>query len=516
VIRDWLSGDPAGPQPPGERTFGRNSQWKHLYNADVISMPDKWEYPWYAAWDLAFHCVALALVDPDFAKEQLVLMVREWYMHPNGQIPAYEWAFGDVNPPVHAWATLRVYEIDKQKHGGTGDPDFLERVFHKLLLNFTWWVNRKDAEGQNVFQGGFLGLDNIGVFDRSATLPTGGHIEQSDGTSWMAMYSLDLLAIALELATEDPTYEDVASKFWEHFVYIARAMNHIGDDGLSLWNQEDGFFYDVLHLPNGERWPLRVRSMVGLIPLYAIRTLDSDLLDRMPAFKRRMEWFIRNRPDLTENLACMHTEGMKSRRQFSVVNREQLQRILELMLDEHEFLSEHGIRAVSKYHQRNPYVLRLNKGEHSVQYEPGESTTGLFGGNSNWRGPIWFPVNYLLVESLRRFAGYYGPTMQVECPTGSGHMMTLEEVADHVSQRLVSVFKKDASGRRPVHGDRGRWSDPHWRDLIQFHEYFHGDSGAGIGASHQTGWTALVANMIHEISRPAVRERADNAAAAAD
>jgi hypothetical protein len=512
VIKDWLKGDGNFPPPPEGRKSGRNSQWKHLYNADIISMPDKWEYPWYAAWDLAFHCVALALVDPDFAKEQLVLMLREWYMHPNGQIPAYEWAFGDVNPPVHAWATYRVYEIDKALNGGQGDRDFLQRVFHKLLLNFTWWVNRKDAEGQNVFQGGFLGLDNIGVFDRSATLPTGGHIEQSDGTSWMAMYSLDLLAIALELAAEDPTYEDVASKFWEHFVYIARAMNHMGDDGLSLWNQEDGFFYDVLHLPSGERWPLRMRSMVGLIPLYAVRMMDSDLLDRMPAFKRRMEWFIDNRPDLTENLACMRTPGMKERRQFSVVTRQQLERILELMLDEHEFLSHYGIRAVSKYHERHPYVLNVNGSEHRVHYEPGESSSGLFGGNSNWRGPIWFPVNYLLVESLRRFHNYYGDEFKAECPTGSGHWMTLREIADEVSRRLVSVFRSDESGRRPVHGRHPKWSDPHWRGLIQFHEYFHGDSGAGIGASHQTGWTAVVANLIQEISQSAARERKQLAA----
>jgi glycogen debranching enzyme len=501
VVRDWLAGDPAEPVPPETRKSGRNHAWGHIYNADIISMPDKWEYPWYAAWDLAFHCVALALVDPDYAKAQLVLMLREWYMHPNGQIPAYEWAFGDVNPPVHAWATYQVYLIDKAKNGGAGDTQFLERVFHKLLLNFTWWVNRKDPEGMNVFQGGFLGLDNIGVFDRSSMLPTGGHIEQSDGTSWMAMYSLDLLAISLELAAGDATYQDVASKFWEHFIYIARAMNNRGDDGLCLWNQEDGFFYDVLHLPDGSRVPLRVRSMVGLIPLYAVQIMEPELLDSMPGFKMRLEWFIENRKDLTENMACMKTAGNKERRLFSIADREQLQRILEVMLDENEFLSPHGIRALSRYHKEHPYMLDVAGVNHQVDYEPGESTTGLFGGNSNWRGPVWFPVNYLLVQALRRFHAYYHDTLRVECPTGSGQMMNLDEVADEISRRLVSTFRRDAQGRRPVFGANEKFqSDPHWRDYVPFHEYFHGDTGAGVGASHQTGWTALVAKMIDELS----------------
>jgi hypothetical protein len=500
VVRDWLQGDPSQPTPPRERKNGRNSAWHHIYNEDIISMPDKWEYPWYAAWDLAFHCVSLALVDPDFAKEQLVLMLREWYMHPNGQIPAYEWAFGDVNPPVHAWAAYQVYLIDKQKNGGHGDTQFLQRVFHKLMLNFTWWVNRKDVEGMNVFQGGFLGLDNIGVFDRSAVLPTGGHIEQSDGTSWMAMYSLDMLAIALELAAGDPTYEDVASKFWEHFIYIARAMNHLGEDGLSLWNREDGFFYDVLHLPDGGRLPLRVRSMVGLIPLYAVQTMQPELLESMPAFKRRLEWFISNRPDLTENMACMRAPGNRERRLFSVADREQLQRILRAMLDEREFLSPFGIRALSQYHRDHPYELEVGGGRHSVHYEPGESGTGLFGGNSNWRGPIWFPVNYLLVQALRRFYEYYGDTLQVECPTGSGRLMNLNEVANEITHRLVRTFQRGQDGRRPVFGANEKFqSDPHWRDYVPFHEYFHGDTGAGVGASHQTGWTALVAKMIDEL-----------------
>jgi hypothetical protein len=497
-IRQWLAGDPAMPSPPSERKLGRNYAWPHLYNEDIISMPDKWEYPWYAAWDLAFHCVALAHVDPDFAKEQLLLMLREWYMHPNGQLPAYEWAFGDVNPPVHAWAALAVYEIDKKQKGGDGDVRFLERVFHKLFLNFNWWVNRKDAEGQNVFQGGFLGLDNIGVFDRSAVLPSGGHIEQSDGTSWMAMYCLDMLGIAFELArhelvSHDRVYGDMASKFWEHFVYIARAMNHIGEDGLSLWNEEDGFFYDVLHLPDNTHVPLRVRSLVGLIPLYAVRTLEPELLDSMPGFKRRLEWFIGNRPDLIENMACMKTPGMKERRLFAIPDRRQLERMVGVMLDEAEFLSLYGIRSISQYHRGNPYVLDLGGQRHEVRYDPGEGTTRLFGGNSNWRGPVWMPVNFLLVESLRRFHEFYGDSLTVECPAGSGQRMNLSQVADELSRRLVSIFQRDGEGKRPVYGGLKKFqNDPHWRDYIQFYEYFHGDSGAGVGASHQTGWTALV------------------------
>jgi hypothetical protein len=501
VVREWLAGDPAEPVPPEERKNGRNHAWGHVYNTDIISMPDKWEYPWFAAWDLAFHCVALALVDPQFAKDQLGLMLREWYMHPNGQIPAYEWALGDVNPPVHAWATHQVYLIDKAKNGGVGDLQFLERVFHKLLLNFTWWVNRKDPEGMNIFQGGFLGLDNIGVFDRSMELPTGGHMEQSDGTSWMAMYSLDMLAIALELAARDAVYQDVASKFWEHFIYIARAMNNMGEDGLCLWDEKDGFFYDVLHLPAGSREPLRVRSMVGLIPLYAVQTMEPDLLESMPEFKLRLEWFIDNRPDLTANMACMETAGHKRRRLFSIVDRKQLQRILEVMLHEDEFFSPHGIRALSRYHKQHPYILDVAGMNHEVDYEPAESTTGLFGGNSNWRGPVWFPVNFLLVQALRRFHEYYHDGFRVECPTGSGHMMNLDEVADELSRRLVSTFLRDAQGRRPVFGANEKFqSDPLWRDYVPFHEYFHGDTGAGVGASHQTGWTALVAKMIDELS----------------
>ncbi len=498
VIEQWLDGDPAAPKPPAERVHGRNHEWKHLHNADVISMPDKWEYPWYAAWDLAFHCVPLALVDSEFAKDQLILMLREWYMHPNGQLPAYEWAFGDVNPPVHAWAAWRVYKIEKKRRG-VGDTVFLKRVFQKLLLNFTWWVNRKDADGMNIFQGGFLGLDNIGVFDRSAPLPTGGHIAQSDGTSWMAMYALNLLAIAMELAKEDPSYEDVASKFWEHFLYIAHAMNNRGDDEVKLWDEQDGFFYDVLHLPQGKPFPMKVRSMVGLIPLFAVETLEPELLDRLPDFKRRMEWFIQNRSDLTANVACMRTPGNAERRLLSIVSQDQLRSVLRFMLDENEFLSQYGIRAISRFHNDHPYMLQVNGTQHRVDYEPAESSTGLFGGNSNWRGPIWFPLNYLLVESLQKFHHYFGEDFKVECPVGSGQMLTLWEVAGEISKRLSHIFLKDADQRRPVFGAAAKFQiDPNWRDLIPFHEYFHGDDGSGVGASHQTGWTGLVAKLLQQ------------------
>jgi Mannosylglycerate hydrolase MGH1-like glycoside hydrolase domain len=496
-INWWLKGDPSGPNAPRERLNGRNHEWRHLYNADVISMPDKWEYPWYAAWDLAFHCVALAIVDADFAKEQLLLMTREWYMHPNGQLPAYEWAFGDVNPPVHAWAAWRVYKVEKKRRG-EGDRKFLERIFQKLLLNFTWWVNRKDAEGRNVFQGGFLGLDNIGVFDRSAPLPTGGHIEQSDGTSWMGMYCLNMLAIALELARENSAYEDVASKFFEHFVYICDAMNNLGGENIALWDAKDGFYYDVLHMSDGRRFPLKVRSMVGLIPLFAVETLDPTVIDGLPGFKRRMQWFIENRPKLGENIEIESTdEG--PRRFLSLVNRHRLKSVLGYMLDESEFLSPYGVRAISRYHLDHPYTLPINGMEYRVDYEPAESSTGLFGGNSNWRGPIWFPVNYLLIESLQKFHFFLGDNYKIECPTGSGHSANLWEIAGEISQRLTRIFLQDANGRRAVFGGTEKFqSDPHWRDLIPFHEYFHGDNGAGIGASHQTGWTALVAKLIQQ------------------
>ena len=499
VVEQWLEGDPAMPKPPESRRQGRNHEWKHLYNSDVISMPDKWEYPWYAAWDLAFHCIPLALIDSEFAKEQLILMLREWYMHPNGQIPAYEWAFGDVNPPVHAWAALRVYQIERKRRDGVGDRKFLERIFHKLLLNFTWWVNRKDAEGMNIFEGGFLGLDNIGIFDRSRPLPTGGRLAQSDGTSWMAMYSLNMLAIALELAAEDDTYEDVASKFWEHFLFIANAMNNLGDDGISLWDEEDGFYYDVLHMKGAGNMPLKLHSMVGLIPLFAVATIEPEVLDRLPNFKKRMYWFIENRPDLIGNVSCMRTPGEGERRLLSVAYRDRLEKVLKRMLDENEFLSPHGIRALSRFHKDNPYVLKVNGDEHRVDYEPAESTSGLFGGNSNWRGPIWMPCNYLLIESLQRFHYYYGDDLKVECPTGSGVLMNLWEVSQELSRRLSHIFLRDDDGMRPVFGENEKLQiDPHFRDHLLFFEYFHGDNGSGIGASHQTGWTGLVAKLLQQ------------------
>ncbi len=495
-VRRWLEGDPTEPTPPPTRWQGRNHAWGHLYNEDVVSMPDKWEYPWYAAWDLAFHCLPLAMVDPEFAKAQLILFLREWYMHPNGQIPAYEWAFGDVNPPVHAWAVWRVYKIDRRV-SGVADRPFLERAFHKLLLNFTWWVNRKDARGNNVFEGGFLGLDNIGVFDRSAPLPGGGHLEQSDGTSWMAMYCLNMLAIALELSAENRAYEDVASKFFEHFVYIARAMNALGD-GLTLWDEADGFYYDVLHMP-GDARQLKVRSMVGLIPLFAVETLEPEIVDRLPGFRRRMQWFIDNRPEFRGHVTTTVGAGGRERRLLSIVQRPQLLRVLGYMLDREEFLSPHGIRALSRWHREHPYVLAVDGTEHRVDYEPGESTTGLFGGNSNWRGPIWFPVNYLLIESLQKFHHFYGDDLKVECPTGSSRLLNLWDVATELSRGLTRLFLRGHNGRRPIYGDCARFQqDPHWRDLILFSECFHGDEGRGIGASHQTGWTGLVAKLIEQ------------------
>ncbi|MBV8637833.1 MAG: glucosidase [Candidatus Eremiobacteraeota bacterium] len=497
VVRDWLEGDLLTPPPPQERCSGRNREWTHLYTDDVLSMPDKWEYPWFAAWDLAFHVIPLATIDPDFAKRQLILLTREWFMHPNGQIPAYEWAFGDVNPPVHAWAAYRVFKIEK-KLRGEGDYLFLERVFQKLLMNFTWWVNRKDQAGNNVFQGGFLGLDNIGVFDRSATLPTGGHLNQSDGTSWMGVYALNMLAIALELAQRDPSYEDIASKFYEHFLYIADAMNSTeGEREHGLWNEDDGFYYDVLSLPDGEQIPIKVRSMVGLIPLMAVEILEPDVLERLPEFTRRMEWFIKNRPDLRENVACMETEGIGARRLLAIAGPSKLHRILQKMLDESEFFSPHGIRSVSRYHADRPYVLRFDGVEYGIDYEPATSTTGLFGGNSNWRGPIWFPLNFLLVEALQKFHHYFGDEYKVECPTGSGRSLDLWQVATELSHRLMSIFARDERGQRPVFGAHDVFAnDEHWQAYVPFHEYFDGDNGAGVGASHQTGWTGVVAKLI--------------------
>jgi hypothetical protein len=511
-IPQWLDGDPACPPAPASRTSGRNGEWSHLNNADVISMPDKWEYPWFAAWDLAFHCVPLAMVDPEFAKSQLVLLTREWYMHPNGQLPAYEWAFGDVNPPVHAWATWRVYEIERDKNGGRGDRLFLERVFHKLLLNFTWWVNRKDLQGRNIFQGGFLGLDNIGVFDRSQPLPTGGHINQADGTSWMAMYSLNLMRIALELSVENAAYQDLATKFFEHFLHIAAAMTRMGGSGVDLWDPEDEFFYDVLCLPNGSATRLKVRSMVGLIPLFAVEVLDADLLSRVPEFAQRLEWFLRYRPDLASLVSRWNEPGRGNSHLLSLLRGHRMKRLLKRMLDETEFLSPYGVRALSRHHLDHPYVFNAQGTDFVVRYTPAEGDSGLFGGNSNWRGPIWMPVNYLLIESLRRFHGYYGDDFKVECPTGSGQYVTITEVADELSSRLTRLLLRSESGERPAMSSHPLFSqDEHFRDHLLFHEYFHGDSGRGVGASHQTGWTGLIAALL--VPAAAARSSAEPAPA---
>jgi hypothetical protein len=500
-VMAWLNGDPGLPPPPKERENARNSHWKHVSAADVLSMPDTWEYPWFAAWDLAFHMIPFAQIDPDFAKHQLLLMCREWYMHPNGQMPAYEWKFEDVNPPVHAWAALRLYQIERKAKGlpstEPGDVNFLERIFHKLLLNFTWWVNRKDQTGNNIFEGGFLGLDNIGIFDRSAPLPTGGYIEQSDGTAWMAMYCLEMLAIALELTRVDPTYEDVALKFAEHFVYIAHALTDIGADSVEMWDEEDGFFYDVLHLPNGASHRLKVHSMVGLIPLFAVESLSSEVLARVPDFFKRFNWFLTNKPHLARNVAHLDEQMMEKRALFSILTPERLRRVLRRVLDPEEFLSPYGIRSLSRYHKNHPLVLHANGSEYRVDYTPAESTNRMFGGNSNWRGPLWFPMNYLLIEALQRYDYVYGEDFTVEFPTGSGEYHTLGHVARDLSKRLTRLFLRDENGRRPIYGATETFqTDPHWRDHLLFHEYFHGDNGAGLGANHQTGWTALVAKLI--------------------
>ncbi len=503
-IPEWLDGDPAQPRPPSERWTGRNAHWRHLNAADVMSMPDSWEYPWFAAWDLAFHCVPLAQIDAEFAKNQLILLTREWFMHPAGQLPAYEWALDDVNPPVHAWAARRVYQIDARING-RADRAFLERIFHKLLLNFTWWVNRKDADGNNIFQGGFLGLDNVGVFDRSAPLPVPGHLGQADGTAWMGVYCLNMLAIALELASEDPVYEDVATKFFEHFMAIAGAMNGVGFDGeerTPLWDPDDEFFYDVLHLDGGDFIPLKIRSAVGLIPLLAVETLDESTLEALPDFRRRMRWFLAHRPDLAALVASWEEPGQGRRRLFALVHGHRLKRILARMLDPEEFLSDHGVRSLSRYHRDHPFELELGGTMSRVDYEPAESRTGIFGGNSNWRGPVWFPLNYLLIEALQRLDHYYGQDFTVECPTGSGTFRSLAGVADDLSRRLERLFLPDATGRRPAAGPVGPLQDDAaFRDRILFSEYFDGDTGAGLGASHQTGWTALVAKLIEQTSR---------------
>ncbi|MFL5494176.1 MAG: MGH1-like glycoside hydrolase domain-containing protein [Gemmatimonadales bacterium] len=496
VAPHWLEGDPSQPAPPAGRREGRNADWRHVYNRDIISMPDKWEYPWFAAWDLAFHMIPFARIDPHFAKEQLLLLLREWYMHPNGQIPAYEFAFGDVNPPVHAWACWRVYKMTGPK--GQRDRLFLERAFQKLLLNFTWWVNRKDPEGRNLFAGGFLGLDNIGVFDRSRPLPTGGHLEQADGTAWMAFYCNTMLSMALELASEDPVYEDLASKFFEHFIAIAEAINNLGGSG--LWCEEDGFYYDQLHVDDRHE-ALRVRSLVGLMPLIAAEVLDERKFENLKGFRKRMNWFLENRRDVTTQIACMQPRQGEQyvQRLLAIPTRGRLERVLRYLLDESEFLSPHGIRSVSRVHHERPYELDVNGEVYRVDYVPAEGNTGLFGGNSNWRGPVWFPVNYLVLEALERYHHFYGNDLRVECPVGSGKMLNLQEVASELESRLAGLFLPDPAGRRPCHGDDARFAaDPHWKDLVLFHEYFHGDNGRGVGASHQTGWTALVLRCIED------------------
>jgi hypothetical protein len=495
VMTDWLQGDPRQPTPPPERLQGRNSDWLQFFTRDVLSMPDKWEFPWFASWDLGFHSVVLAYLDPQYAKRQILLMLREWYTHPNGQIPAYEWNFGDVNPPVLSMAAQAVLEVEKDRTG-VADYAFLERVFQKMLLNFTWWVNRKDALGKNIFQGGFLGMDNIGAFDRDH-LPRGYLLGQADGTSWMAAFAKNMLSIALILAERDPVYEDLASKFWEHYIYIADSMNNPNDPEKSLWDRQDGFFYDYLLSENGESFPVRARTMVGFVPMFGGTTVAAGTFDRYPDFQRRRQWFIDHRPDLIASVQPMVTPGADKNLLLGFVRQDQLRRLLAYMLDENEFLSPYGVRAVSRYHLEHPLVLNLGGQEYRLDYEPGESTTELFGGNSNWRGPIWFPVNYLILRALRQYHRYYGDAFKIECPTGSGKPMTLAEISRALARRLCHIFLRDKYGNRPVFGSNTLFNnDPHWRDLIPFHEYFHGDTGRGCGASHQTGWTGLVAQIL--------------------
>ena len=501
-VEQWLEGDPTQPPPPPERWHGRNCDWKHVNCAEIISMPDKWEYPWFAAWDLGFHCVALAQIDPEFAKGQLVLLAREWYMHPNGQLPAYEWAFGDANPPVHAWATFRVFQIDRRQRretdpGDPGDLAFLERVFQKLLLNFTWWVNRKDAQGRGIFQGGFLGLDNIGVFDRSQPLPTGGYINQADGTSWMAAYALNLLRIAGELAMHNHVYEDISSKFFEHFLSIAGAINGVEEGCLGLWDEADQFYYDHLKLPCGTDLPLKVYSAVGLIPLLAVQTIEQDALKHTPDFAGRMEWYLKHRPKLAALISNWHVPGSQKRSLLSLLRGHRMKALLKRMLDESGFLSAHGVRALSKIHEKNPFRFTTDGRTYEVSYWPAESRGGLFGGNSNWRGPVWLPINFLLIEALQKFHHYYGDDFKVECPTGSGNFLNLDEVAGELSRRLTKLFLKGDDGQRPVLKYHPKLAtDPHFKDYVLFHEYFNGDNGCGLGASHQTGWTGLVASLL--------------------
>ncbi|OIP84921.1 MAG: glucosidase [Porphyromonadaceae bacterium CG2_30_38_12] len=496
-IRKWLNGDENQIAPPASRKTGRNSEWQMLNNEDIISMPDKWEYPWYAAWDLAFHCIPLARVDAQFAKSQLILFLREWYMRPNGQLPAYEWAFSDVNPPVHAVAAMKVYRIDKEITG-TGDVDFLKKIFQKLLINFTWWVNRKDKEDKNVFEGGFLGLDNIGVFDRSATIPGGGHLQQADGTSWMAMYCLNMLDMALEIAQSDTTFEDVTTKFFEHFVHIAESLNKLSEDCTGAWDDTEGFFYDVLVKPNGKNIPLKVRSLVGLSSFYATLVLDKKRLDKVPDFFKRLQWFRKYR--LKNNLYIV-IEELKDGNDIllSLTPKRRIYRLLDALLDENEFLSRYGIRSVSKIHE-NPYKVNIDGVGYELKYEPGESSTNLFGGNSNWRGPIWMPMNYLMIEALRTLSNYYGNSVQAACPAGCDRIVNLNQIANDISQSLISLFRKDANGNRPIHSENKLYQeDANFADLILFYEYFHGNTGRGVGASHQTGWTGLIAELIQQV-----------------
>jgi hypothetical protein len=493
-VHQWLEGDPAQPKPPESRKQGRNSDWTHLYNRDVISMPDNWEYPWYAAWDLAFHMIPFARLDPHFTKEQLILFLREWYMHPNGQIPAYEWSFGDVNPPVQAWAAWRVYKMTAPR--GKRDRVFLARVFQKQLLNFTWWVNRKDVKGRHLFAGGFLGMDNISLFDRSNPLPDGGVLEQADGTAWMAFYCTTMLAMALELAHKEPSYEDIASKFFEHFVAIVDAMNSFG--GTGLWDEADGFYYDRLQI-KGKDIPLRIRSLVGIVPLFAVEILEDSHMEKLPGFCKRLQWFLNNRKDLARYISYMEPqqENGHGHRLLAIPSKERLGRVLQRVLDENEFLSPYGVRSLSKYHEAHPFTCLADGQKQRVEYEPGESRTNIFGGNSNWRGPIWFPTNYLLIEALERYHHFYGDGFQVECPTGSGRKMNLKQVARELSKRLVNLFLPDDKGSRPYNGSDSRFAtDPHWRDHLLFYEYFNGDTGKGLGASHQTGWTSLVVRLL--------------------
>ncbi|MBA4302539.1 Glycosyl hydrolase family 63 C-terminal domain-containing protein [Algoriphagus alkaliphilus] len=498
-VNRWLEGDAGRYTPPEQRKKGRNNNWRHLQNYDIISMPDKWEYPWYAAWDLAFHCIPIARIDPEFAKDQLQLLLNEWYMHPNGQIPAYEWNFSDVNPPVHAYAIQRVYQIDKKLNGGKGDQEFLERAMHKLMLNFTWWVNQKDSDGKNIFEGGFLGLDNISLFDRSHASHYQGKLEQADGTSWMAMFSLNLLRISLDLCEFNKVYQFTATKFLEHFLYIAGAMNNISQEHISLWDDEDSFFYDVFHLKGKEPKKLKVRSIVGLIPLFAVEPIREELFDDLPEFKKRLDFFLSEKPKLAALVSSWIQPGYDKRRLFSLLRGHRMKSVLHKMLDSDEFLSDYGIRSLSKYYEKNPYGMKINGDTLSIKYTPGESDTRMFGGNSNWRGPIWFPINFLIIESLKKFDFYYGGDFSIEYPTGSGNFLTMDIIAKELSLRCMRIFMKDKNGHRPVYGKNKKFQeDPHFKDYILFYEYFHGDSGKGLGASHQTGWTALIAEMIHK------------------